>query len=219
MRYHKGKTFLSNPKLFRSEKALYFPNLQGYTLASGKEMRDTTSILNDKISVVSIFSGTWAERQTATFVDKHPELDEALKLGKEVAQRVNINVEENTMKAALIRLFLPGLRKRFPMEAHSRYFVVTRGITEDLRDDIGFLNSKVGYVYLIDRECKIRWAGSARAHVGEKEGLVKGVTKLIGEWETEKAKSTSKIAIGSLTAKVVASGLNIERLAAISAKR
>ncbi|MCJ1252429.1 Mitochondrial ATPase complex subunit atp10 [Lignoscripta atroalba] len=186
MRYHKGKTFLSNPKLFRAEKALYFPNLQGVTLASPKVVHDTTSVLNDQVSVISVYSGTWADRQAATFVGNHSELDKALEAGKGIAQKVDINIEENALKAGLIRLFMPRLRKRLPKDAHGRYFLVRRGVTEELRDDIGLLNSKVGYVYLVDRECKIRWAGSGRATAGEKEGLVKGVRKLLEECRRER---------------------------------
>ena len=183
MRFSKGKTFLSNPKLFRAEKALYFPNLQGVTLASPKDIRDTTPILSDKISVVSIFSGTWAERQTTTFVENNPELDKVLQQSEGIAQRVDINVEENALKAGLIKLFMSGLRRRMPEDRHDKYFLVRRGITDELRDDIGLLNSKVGYVYLVDGYCRIRWAGSGPAEAGEKENLLRGVMKLVQEYE------------------------------------
>ena len=179
MRFHKGKTFLSNQKLLRADKALYFPNLQGITLASTKKLMDTTSVLENKVSVVSIFSGTWAENQTATFTGGNPELDAALAGGKGMVQRVDINVEENTLKANLIKLFMPGIRKRLPVESHGRYFLIRRGITEEIRENIGFLNSKVGYIYLVDSECKIRWAGSGRAEAGEKESLVRGIKRLL----------------------------------------
>src|SRR4051812_48488948 len=57
MRHQKGKTFLSNPKLFKADRALYFPNLRGATLASPSQRKgtDTTPVLRDKISVVSMF--------------------------------------------------------------------------------------------------------------------------------------------------------------------
>jgi ATPase complex subunit ATP10 len=37
---------------------------------------------------------------------------------------------------------------------------VGKGLSEDVRDAMGLLNSQVGYVYLVDTECRIRWAGS-----------------------------------------------------------
>ena len=184
MRFHKGKTFQSNAKLFRASKALYFPNLQGITLASPKEVRDTTPVLKDKVSVVSVYSGTWAENQTATFVGQNPDLTRVLKekyAREGIVQTVFLNVEENDMKAWLIRMFMPNLRKRFSPDAHGRYFVIWRGLSETLREAIGLINSKVGYVYLIDSECRIRWAGSGRAEASEKESLIKGISRLAEE--------------------------------------
>ena len=181
MRFSKGKTFLSSTKLFRADKALYFPNLQGLTLASPKEIQDTTPILTDKISIVCMFSGTWAQYQTATFAGKNPELDKALEESTGIAQRVDINIEENFLKAGLIKMFMSRIRKRFPGDRHDKYFLVTQGFTEEMRDGIGLLNSKVGYVYLVDRRCRIRWAGSGPANAEEREGLVKGVKRLVQE--------------------------------------
>ncbi|KAI9775979.1 MAG: Mitochondrial ATPase complex subunit atp10 [Geoglossum umbratile] len=184
MRHHKGKTFLSNPKLFRADRALYFPNLHGKTLLSPRRSTDTTPVLQGKISVVGVFSSTWAERQVQTFVGEtqNPELGVAIRESGGVAGRVDVNVEENALKAALIRLFMPSIRREIPRERHGRYFVVRRGISEEIRDAIGFLNGKVGYVYLLDGECRIRWAGSGRAGGEEKEGLVRGVRRLVDEW-------------------------------------
>ena len=186
MRHQKGKTFIAPSKLFRAEKALYFPNLHGVTLASPRDPQDTTAVLEDKVSVVSVFSGTWAERQTATFANEqgNEELHKTLKESKEVAQQVRINVEESTLKAWLIQMFMPGLRRQLPEDSHGRYFVIRKGFTDDIKDKIGLLNSKVGYVYLVDRQCKIRWAGSGRAEPSEKESLVKGVSRLVEEWKT-----------------------------------
>jgi len=194
MRHHKGKTFLSNPKLFRGDRALYFPNLQGITLASPRKANDTTPVLEDKVSVVSVFSGTWAEHQTATFVSEkeNPGITKALDEGVGIAQRVDINIEENALKAALIKMFMPGLRRRWAKDAHGRYFVVSRGMSDDIRDAIGLLNGKVGYVYLVDGECKIRWAGSGRGEPDEKEGLVRGVRRLVEEWKRKKGQSVEK---------------------------
>ena len=50
-----------------------------------------------------------------------------------------------------------------------------------MKEAIGFLNEAAGYVYLVDSECRIRWAGSAGAEAHERESLVRGVRKLIAE--------------------------------------
>ncbi|PGG96378.1 hypothetical protein AJ79_09618 [Helicocarpus griseus UAMH5409] len=181
MRHHKGKTFLSNPRLFKADKALYFPNVYGRTLTATDPMKDSTPILSGKISVVSIFSSLWAERQVASFVSAraNPTLHQLLKESPKLTQRVELNFEDNAMKAWLIRMFMWRMRKNVPLEQHERYFLVTKGLTEALREQIGMMNSRVGYVYLVDQECKIRWAGSSIAGEGEVDSLNHGVRRLL----------------------------------------
>ena len=76
---HKGKTFLAPRSLFKADKALYFPNLRGYTLADRwKADRDTTDVLRGRLSVVVLYSGQWAQRQTESFVS----VKQSTELGK-----------------------------------------------------------------------------------------------------------------------------------------
>lgn len=189
MRHHKGKSFVAPPRLFRADRALYFPNLQGQTLLEDAEVRDTTPVLSDKISIVSVFSSAWAEHQATSFVGtkENAELHEVVAGSGGRAQMVQINVEENPLKSALIKLFKPSLRRKMGREAWGRYFVVTRGMTGQMRDAMGLLNSKVGYTYLLDGACRIRWAGSGIAEGDEREGLVRGVRKLIEEAKGKKS--------------------------------
>lgn len=188
MRHHKGKSFLAPPRLFRSDKALYFPNMFGETLLKKSGPRDTTPLLQGRVSVVSIFSSVWAERQVSTFVAEqdNPDIHEAMRESNGLGQMVQINVEENAMKAMLIKLFMPSLRKRIGEADWGRYFLVRRGLTEDIRDSIGLLNSKVGYTYLLDGDCKIRWAGCGICEGDEKEGLARGFRRLIDEVKGQK---------------------------------
>jgi ATPase complex subunit ATP10 len=188
MRHHKGKSFLAPPRLFKGDKALYFPNLQGQTLVKGTDLRDTTAVLEGKVSVVNVFSSAWAEGQVASFTgeQKHPELHQVLNYNADVAQMVNINVEENAMKAALINLCMPSLRRRIAEEDWGRYFIVRRGLTHEIREMIGLLNSKVGYIYLVDEQCRIRWAASGIPEGDEKVGLIKGLRRLVEDAKTKK---------------------------------
>lgn len=186
MRYYKGKTFVAVPKLLRAMKSLYFPNLQGITLASPRKVQDTTPILQDRVSIVRVYSGTWAERQTATFTD-NPELKQIIAENKGTAQEVNFNIEENPMKAFLVRLFMYRIRRQFPKEDHNNYFLVRRGVTDELAEAIGFLNSKVGYVYLVDGLSRIRWAGSGKAEDHERDGLIRCARRLVADWRSQRA--------------------------------
>ncbi|KAI9886440.1 MAG: Tetratricopeptide repeat protein 39C [Watsoniomyces obsoletus] len=211
LQYHKGKTFLSPPKIFRGDRALYFPNLRGRTLAQRSET-DTTPIFRNKISIVRIFSGTWAIRQCASFasVEHNPILEDVIRKSEGVVQKVDINVEEEVMRSWLLKLFLPYVRRKTAKENHGRYFVVRRGLTDEITDAIGLLNAKVGYVYLLDADCKIRWAGSGVAQEGEREGLVRGVRRLVEDWKKRKeggeVSSTSGTGIDAVTVLRAAAG-------------
>ncbi|KAF2808481.1 uncharacterized protein BDZ99DRAFT_56645 [Mytilinidion resinicola] len=179
-KYREGKSFLANPKIFKSSAALYFPNLHGKTLASASPT-DTTPVLKGKVSIVSVWSSLWGENQVKTFtgVDQNPGLQEFLKKNKEQAQRVDVHIEENLAKAWLVSLFQNRLRKQRAEEDWGKYFIVRKGIDESIRETIGILNGRVGYVYLLDEECKIRWAASGNAEEGEPETMMKGLQKLV----------------------------------------
>lgn len=183
MKYSQGKTFMSNERLFKRDRALYFPNLQGRTLASPKEPRDTTSILRGKVSVINLFSSVWAESQVASFSGPkmNPGLYDAFRSGQQFVQKIDINLEENMLKAWLIQMFMGRMRAKLPQEQHARYFLVRKGLDEGLKEAIGMLNSRVGYVYLVDENCRIRWAGSGPAEPEELEALNSGVHRLIQE--------------------------------------
>lgn len=159
----------------------------GSTLASPKTSFDTTSVLRDRISVVSVYSGRWAEMQTQSFINEqsHPALAELMIQDAQQhgpLQKLEINIEEDWMKALIIRTFMGGIKKLRREEDWKRYFLIRKGITDEMKEAIGMGNAKVGYVYLVDWMCRIRWAGSANAEEGEKEGLVAGSMRLLEAW-------------------------------------
>ncbi|KAL9127859.1 MAG: hypothetical protein Q9217_003350 [Psora testacea] len=181
-RHHRGKTFLATPKLFRAEAAMYFPNMQGYTLEDPKTVYDTTNVLRGKFSIVSVVSEQWAERQAKSFTDpkQNPALaSEVERLKVKGLQKVFINIEEDCLKAFIVRLSLGHWRKITPREDWHRTFLVKRGVTDYTRLDIKMTNAKVGHVYLVDGHCKIRWAGCGDATDEEKESLVHCVRRLV----------------------------------------
>lgn len=186
LRFAEGKTFFANPRLFKADRALYFPNMHGVTLASPKDPRNTTTQLRGSISVVNLFSSVWAESQVATFTgpEQNPGLVEAMASGGRLVQRIDINLEENRLKAFLVKTFMWRMRQKLAKEQHSRYFLVQKGFDQALKETIGMMNSKVGYVYLVDSECRIRWAGSGPAEKSELDGLNAGLRKLIEEKKT-----------------------------------
>lgn len=189
-RYHYGKAFISNPRLFKADAALYFPNLYGRTLRKTEPCQDTTPTLRGKISVVSVFTTLWAKHQTTSFVGEkeNPALHKLIKGSGSIAQRVELNVEQNWFKSAFVRFSMGGLRKKYATGDQGRYFLVAKGFSEALKQRIGMLNGVVGYVYLVDDTCKIRWAGSAIAQPDELRSLNSSLQKLIDQ---KKAGATS----------------------------
>lgn len=188
LQWHDGKSFLAPPRLFRAELSLFFPNLYGRTIMkSDTTSKDTTPLLNGRASVVSLFSSQWAESQIKTFVSKdaNPALHDVLAQHPGVAQSVHINHENNAGKAWLIQLFMGSLRKQFAEKDWNKYFLVRRGISDLIRESIGLLNTKVGYVYLVDQHCRIRWAGSGKGLPDEKQGLARGLERLVQEIKKE----------------------------------
>lgn len=180
-KYRSGKTFMANPRIFKSEAALYFPNFHGDTLA--EKDADTTNVLQGRISVVNVYSSQWGETQAQTFSGQNvnPGLHHVISQFPEIAQMVDVNIEENSMKAWIIALFQWRLKAARPKEDWGKYFVVRKGVSEKIRETIGLLNGRVGYVYLVDQDCKIRWAGSGNAEGTEMEDLNRGFNKLVAE--------------------------------------
>ena len=195
MKHHDGKTFIAPDRLLKADTARYMPNMQGYTLARSWSYHDTTIVLRGKISILSIASGNWAQQQVATFLGEKenpavaPLIEELRPLG---LQRVWINFEKDYFKAMLVRLFLPWARRAlYKKEDWARSFVMRKGVDRELLEEFGMTNTKVGHVFLVDRNCKIRWAGNGQASDEEKISLAKLVRRLV-ESSQETAKDTLK---------------------------
>jgi mitochondrial ATPase complex subunit ATP10 len=196
MDHYKGKTFVSSPRLFKRDKALYFPNIWGQTLAKEGDGpdggRDTTPLLMGNVSIVTVQANRWAEEMVDTFVGEkaNPKLNRLLETYKGRLQRVDVNIQGDWMRALIVKFYTSRLRKLVPENRWNRYFMIKlprdirRGLTDEVRDAMGLLNSQVGYVYLIDSSCKIRWAGSGHAWEGEVDGLNAAVQRLLQEEET-----------------------------------
>ncbi|KAF6841345.1 f1f0 atp synthase assembly protein [Colletotrichum plurivorum] len=205
MQFHEGKSFIAPPLPFKGDVSLFFPNFVGDTLNMNGP-RDTTRTLLNKVTVVAMYSSKWAEDQTKTFVspEANPELHELLGQQKAKTQIVQLNIEDNSFKARIVKFFMQYMRKQTPQEDWGKYFLVPRAVTDEISESIGYLNSKVGYIYLVDNLCRIRWAASGPSRPDERESLVKGVKLVLHEWnkaakaaqEAAKAEEDAKKALG-----------------------
>ena len=189
----KRNSIKKNERLFKLNKALWFPNMWGQTLRKEGDGpdggTDSTRVLQGKVSIVTIQSGLWAEEQIATFLGgeegQNPALKSLIDGSKGLVQRVDVNIQSDWVRSLIVKLFKGRLRKSMPETQWGKYFMVKlardvgTGLTEEIRDAMGLLNSQVGYVYLLDTECRIRWAGSGHAWKGEVDSLNSGIRRLV----------------------------------------
>ncbi|KAF9010000.1 ATP10 protein-domain-containing protein [Cyathus striatus] len=154
-RKHGGKTWIAPKVLIREDKALYLPNIAGISLKDD-EKKNTTELCYGRISVISM-------------------------LGTRISE---INVQENLLKSLLVSMFLRSLRRTIPVEQHANYLVSSQNL-EYLRDPMGMTNSRVGYVFLIDENLRIRWAGCADATPEEAQALESCTGVLLKRLETK----------------------------------
>ncbi|KAI9894359.1 MAG: Mitochondrial ATPase complex subunit atp10 [Vezdaea aestivalis] len=186
LKWQEGKSYLQPKGIFKASRSLYFPNLRGQTLSGQPNegtdgMTDTTTVLEGRVTILAIFQGTWAQEQTATFIDEkfNPNLWNILRGNRGITQLVQINFEEKAMRYAVLQMCLPRMRNTIPKDIQGSYFLMRKGLTQEIRESMGYLNSKVGYIFVIDRSCRIRWAASAKAGEDEIEGLNKVVRRLL----------------------------------------
>ncbi|KAF3905436.1 hypothetical protein ABW20_dc0102290 [Dactylellina cionopaga] len=203
MRHQKGKLFTAPPRTFKADKSLYFPNFQGRTLLS-PDFVDSTTLFTGRVSLVQLSTNVWADQQLTTWMKDFDNDLAGSKLLKEeyiatpddhikrlmqeaqppqdgVWQKVSLNLQENFMKAWIVLLSMRNIRKQLGEERHARYLLVRKGVTDEMKESIAMLNERIGFVYLVDAMCRIRWAGCAEATDEEKVALKASLEKLILE--------------------------------------
>ncbi|ORY78948.1 ATP10 protein-domain-containing protein [Protomyces lactucae-debilis] len=151
MRQAGGKQWTAPRLLFRQDKALYFPNVKGNLLSSGKEVElrvllEEAQTAGSKAFLVRCFSATSGEEQVRG-------LGEALGVAT-----IDLNMQTNAQQA--------------------RYLIMDGGYASQLRY-IGAVNAYVGYTYLLDLDGKIRWASSGALTETEQASLAKVASKLV----------------------------------------
>jgi ATPase complex subunit ATP10 len=101
---------------------------------------------------------------------------------------VQINLQENPLKSFLVSMFFSSLRKTVPSEFHSTYMVSGQNM-EYLREPLGMENKHIGYVYLLDPDLRVRWAGCGFAREEESESLMNCVRVLLDRMKSTNTKT------------------------------
>ncbi|KAF8342767.1 ATP10 protein-domain-containing protein [Cantharellus anzutake] len=160
-----GKSWIGPKTLIKSEQALYFPNMEG-TRLTPKEPVHTTSVLEGKVSLVAMLSTQASQEHVESFAIR------TISENKDNPhfQYVQINLQENPLKSFIIALAARSLRKQIPEHLQSTYILSHQNM-ELFREPMGMENRHVGYVYLVDQDGKIRWAGCSHANPEEIQAL------------------------------------------------
>ncbi|OAV90241.1 hypothetical protein PTTG_12204 [Puccinia triticina 1-1 BBBD Race 1] len=177
LRHNGNKLWTAPPSLIQDQRALYFPNISGIAL-SNKETKHTTDIFTDKVSILAVESTRMSEEHTRSFYG------EPLRMMAEERnlQLVRLNVQENPLKSWLVSLFINNLRKTIPTKQHSGY-ILTNQSFEYVREPLGMVNKLLGYVYLVDWNKKVRWAGCGFSNADEVSALFSGTRALLKRFE------------------------------------
>lgn len=175
-----GKMFVSPGAYFKREKSLYFPNFVGKTLSESTSALPgpaaTTAILKGNISLVRIFSNMTGEAQTASYFLDGETPETVVEDGFQV---VDINLPDNFATEFLVKWHAKKIRATLPDPArHARYFISRKGVSKEMRQDLYMENKYSGYLYLVDDECKIRWAACGDASESERNALWRFVAAL-----------------------------------------
>ncbi|KAA1138478.1 Mitochondrial ATPase complex subunit atp10 [Puccinia graminis f. sp. tritici] len=184
LRHNGNKLWTAPPSLIQDQRALYFPNISGVAL-SNKETKHTTDIFADKVSILAVESTRMSEEHTRSFYG------EPLRMLAEEdnLQLVRLNVQENPLKSWLVSLFINNLRKTVPPKQHQGYILTNQSL-EYVREPLGMVNKLLGYVYLVDWNKKIRWAGCGFSNAEEVSALFCGTRTLLKRFEENKKQSS-----------------------------
>ncbi|KIM27762.1 hypothetical protein M408DRAFT_329912 [Serendipita vermifera MAFF 305830] len=214
MSFHGGKTWIAPPQLIREERSLYFPNMSGKPIGESpppedksqspenrKEQRmlrgpyipmeggkcHTGQIGQGNVSIIAITNSQISQEHvkawTRGLTDKWR--------GHERFRFLHVNLQQNPLRTFLVSMFASKLRQEVPKYFHQSYIISYENI-DYVREAIGLENKFVGYVYLVDWENRIRWAGCG----GPWNGDDSPTTSTQGGPVSEEPTNTPSIAAG-----------------------
>ena len=193
-------------KLVGLQHALYFPDIEGTALAD-KQSVHTTDLCRGKVTVIGMLTTAISEVCLSVFCSSHFFLTLRFSHGYQEHvssftsltnttflsqshpqyQFLQINIQENPAKAFLVSLYLSSLRRKIPASLHPFYLLSKQNLEYE-RDAIGMNNKHIGFVYLVDEQCRVRWAGGGLALEEEQESLKRCVRVLLERLERKDGK-------------------------------
>ncbi|KAF9431238.1 Mitochondrial ATPase complex subunit atp10 [Podila epigama] len=170
-----SKLWRATTAMVNADKALYMPNIIGTSLKTSEPI-ELVDVLRGKISLLAISGTRFGEEHVETYMNPFLSKWPASTSNSKV-QLVELNIQENPLKAGLVRMMVPFVKKSIPEERHANYILHYKSI-KHLRDPLSMQNSYLGYVFLIDSNCKIRWGAHGPASETEIKTLLDSVQRL-----------------------------------------
>ncbi|EIW67444.1 hypothetical protein TREMEDRAFT_17176, partial [Tremella mesenterica DSM 1558] len=169
-----GKLWTAPPVLIREDMAQYFPDIQGKALTG--ETVHTTDLLLGKVTLLAILSTRLSEEHVSSFCQ--PVLDDWST--SPLFSHVQINHQDNLLKSLLLNFLVSSLKRTVPENRWGTYMISGgEWSSYDMTSPLGIENKLLGYVYLIDPNAKIRWAGNAMASEEEVDNLRRATAVLM----------------------------------------
>ncbi|KLO09002.1 hypothetical protein SCHPADRAFT_834571 [Schizopora paradoxa] len=175
-----GKTWVAPKTLIREDHAKYFPNVSGVPLNS-KDAVNTANLCQDRISLVAMLSTEHVDSFVRPTIEKF--------LSDHRFQFVQINLQENILKAFLVSMYVSSLRRKVPPELHRTYLLSTQNM-EYIREPLGMNNKHIGFVYLLDQQQRVRWAGGGLALPEETDSLTSCTGVLLDRYKQKRVRPT-----------------------------
>ncbi|KAL7423474.1 Mitochondrial ATPase complex subunit atp10 [Cryptotrichosporon argae] len=173
-----GKLWIGPPVLIREDRALYFPNISGKTLLSAPA--HTTSLLAGHVSLVTVVNTRVSDEHVRSLAG--PALDDWARVPG--FRHVTINHQANALKSLLLGLFIGSLRSSVPKDEWGTYLISSGEWSPiDITGPLGIDNKLLGYVFLVDDACRIRWAGCGQAQGTEADDLRRATAVLMRRWQ------------------------------------
>ncbi|AMD19926.1 HCL225Wp [Eremothecium sinecaudum] len=167
----KGKLFISPAGIWSANSALYFPHLKGKRVADNNTI-NVEDCFQGKLSVVAISSCEEGQKLVDSYLGEYNRDAEALR--KDTASRdgppvqiVNMTLADGWVKAFVARIAAGRMLAQFAPEVRDRVYVCNRNqLPFSLRELLQINNPYTGYVFVVDKNSKIRWMACGAA--GEK---------------------------------------------------
>lgn len=117
-----GKQWIAPNRLLKQGVSLFMPSIYGRTLdRTSGEKCTTDDILRHKCTVVSIASTRFGERNIDEMIAPAVATFPRERSASHGVLFLHINLQENPLKAGLVQLFIPNIKRTIPKFSHVRH--------------------------------------------------------------------------------------------------